>query len=144
MTRKTSLNWKTAVLAFLLAVGPLQAQIVYACTIMGTVLQDRCCCDDAEDCTARDCDDSYPSNQDDSCCVQTVILTNDGKVLQPVLPAEQKSEIKSDVDPPASTALYTELTIPLRVLAAGLIFSPSPDPMRAGTQTYLKTQRLRL
>jgi len=132
------------VLAFLLATGPLQAQIVYACSVMDTVMHGKCCCDDTGDCPASDCDDSYTSSEDAPCCEQTVEFTNDEQASQAVIPASQKSEIKSDVDPPAPAVLNSDWIVAPRIHSSLFDLSLSDEPVITGKNTYLITQRLRI
>lgn len=143
MNRRKQSYWISALLALLLATGPLQAQVLYACTMMDTAMHDECCCDDYDDCADSNCGDSI--NADETpCCERTVELTKDGEAPQAVVPAKQKAEIKSNVDPSASSIANSELTTAPRVPSAVSNYPPSDYPVTPGSDTYLITQRLRI
>ena len=63
-------------LALLLVMGPMHAQIVFACTMMDMAVQGECdCCDheNGKPCVDSDCDIAVDSD-DDPCCEQSVEL----------------------------------------------------------------------
>lgn len=123
--------------ALILVLGPLNAQTVFACMMMGGVELETCCCDDREPAVIDF------NGGDEPCCKQLVELRMEQ-------PSDQKNpitkpvEVRSDVDPP---------------LAVMVASSVDPRPDRAfvtayrmrnrlannlGSQTYLITRRLRI
>lgn len=123
--------------ALVLVLGPLNAQTVFACMMMGGVELETCCCDDHEPAILNFADGEEP------CCETSVDLRIEPS-LEHQNPITKPVEVRSDVDPP------------LAILVANAI---DPRPERAltiahrkqnwsshnpGSQTYLLTQRLRI
>ncbi len=123
--------------ALVLVLGPLNAQTVFACMMMGGVELETCCCGDHEPAILDSADG------EERCCEAGVDLRIEPSSEQQN-PATKPVEVRSDVDPP------------LAILVANLI---DPRPERAftiahraqnrsshnrGSQTYLLTQRLRI
>ena len=74
MNHRTPSFARVLLLLVAVAVGPLQAQTVFACAMMGTVMQDECCCDDHEatqGCTDSSCGAVLESSES-PCCEQSV------------------------------------------------------------------------
>ena len=125
-------------LVFLLLVGPLQVQQVFACGMMDAIFVD-CCCED-NNCSA-DSDSSNAIATENQCCevsIQLSINIDANSEIDVIKPAE----IRSDVDPPAEIVFATALWVePIRFTDSSNLYS-TPS-YRAGT-TYLITQRLRI
>ena len=83
------------ILVLVLVLGPLSAQAVYMCPMMGSVVLEKCCCDDHE--SVRFILDSEHA----SCCEKSVELHLDGESDQ-IRTIAKKVDVRSDVDPPVS------------------------------------------
>ncbi len=123
--------------ALVLVLGPLNAQTVFACMMMGGVELETCCCGDHEPAILDSADG------EERCCEASVDLRIEPS-LEQQNPITKPVEVRSDVDPP------------LAILVANAI-DPRPDRALAiahrtqnrsshnrGSQTYLLTQRLRI
>lgn len=119
--------------------GPLKAQEIFTCLMMEKVLE-QCCC---EHTGRNDIADEGLGNDADYCCERSIELEVDETSLQ-LAPNAKSFELKSSLDPPATFIAtfhnYNE-TVALRpssprVHAVHVSF--------AGTETYLKTRRLRI
>lgn len=142
MKRRKQLYWISALLALLLTAGPLQARVMYLCTVMDTVVHDQCSCSDHDECADSDCSDLlYPG--DASCCDRTIMVTADGDVLHSV-PGSHRSGIQSDVDPPAAVFTVTSQFSAPYNFSPALVVPHSASSALSGPNTYLVTQRLRI
>lgn len=124
-----------ALLALLLVLGPLQAQALFACEMMGVTLE-VCCCDDLEGATDRSIDHA----QSEPCCEQVVEVstnTDATDVIQPL-------EVRSDVDPPTAIVAPGFSVFPSVVVHHLVLREDDVDHLASGRQTYLITQRLRI
>jgi hypothetical protein len=133
-----------ALLLLLLAIGPMQAQSVFACAMMDTVVHD-CCCEGhtAEDrCMNSDCDQAFGAG-DTPCCEPAIEVGIDqeaGKNTPPV----KSTEVRSGLDPPqALVSSFDGLSPSPPCLVDGVVHS-LPAAGQSGSETYLVTQRLRI
>jgi len=127
-------------LIFLLLVGPLQAQQVFACGMMDAVFLDDCCCEDHNNCGDSDHSDAItPENQ---CCEESIQLSFNGEANSNV-GVIKSVEIRSDVDPPVAIVFAGEPFVePVRFTEISYHYTSPPDSQ--GSNTYLVTQRLRI
>jgi len=131
-------------LTLLLALGPLQAQVAFACEMMGTVVQDDCCCVEAgntgPDATGKALD---ARTGGEPCCERSVGVAIDGLGSQDT-PALHAGEVRSGLDPPnaaiAPPAPFPTLARPAGSSRAALRGAAT----RTGTPLYLTTLRLRI
>lgn len=138
-------SFSRALLLLLVAVGPLQAQAVFACAMMETMVQDECCCEDHE--AARGCEDSDCSaalqSRDKPCCEYSVEITadpdarHDGPISKPV-------EVRSGVDPPHALISSFDFSCSPQALPTAACFHSASAAGPGGSNTYLVTQRLRI
>lgn len=145
MNHRTPSFARVLLLLVAVAVGPLQAQTVFACAMMGTVMHDECCCDDHEatqGCTDSSCGAVLESSES-PCCEQSVEIGIDDPASQEN-PIVKPVEVRSDGDPPQALISSCGADfIPPAVTATRRFDSASPaDP--GGSETYLVTQRLRI
>lgn len=129
----------------LLAVGPLQAQTIYACAMMDTVVQDGCCCEAPEiedDCANPDCNTTLESSEN-RCCERSVNVTVDQEAGQDTLTVKP-AEVRSDVDPPQALVCSSDALCPRRPLPTQGVAGRLPDTGQSGSDTWLLTQRLRI
>lgn len=144
MNRRNPLSLR-ALLLLLLAVGPLQAQAIYACAMMDTVVQERCCCDDQiveNDCANADCDAAL-SPGEDPCCERSVEVTVDQEAGQDTLTVKP-AEVRSDVDPPQALICSFDAPFPSRPFLTQGLADRLPGSAESGSDTWLLTQRLRI
>lgn len=143
MKRRTP-PFARALLLLIVAVGPLQAQTVFACAMMDTVMQDECCCEhhaSARDCETGDCD-AVPESST-PCCEHSVDITadpdsrHDGSISKPV-------ELRSDVDPPQFLISSFEASFTPQAIPGTRDFHSAATAGHGGSDTYLVTQRLRI
>jgi hypothetical protein len=133
-----------ALLLFLLAIGPLQAQSVFACAMMETVVHHDCCCDGhttGDHCTNSNCESTLESG-DAPCCERAIEVGIDREAGQntPV----KSAEVRSGLDPPqALISSFDALFPPHPRLTLG-VFHYLPVAGQSGSETYLVTQRLRI
>jgi hypothetical protein len=138
-------SFARTLLLLIVALGPLQAQTVFACAMMGRVMQEECCCEhhaSARDCETADCGDTLESGEP-PCCERSVDITadpdarHDGAISTPV-------ELRSDVESPYFLISSFEASFtPQAILGTrGLHSECTADP--GGSDTYLVTQRLRI
>lgn len=127
-------------LIFLLLVGPLQAQQVFACGVMDAVFLDDCCCEDHNNCGDSDHSDAItPENQ---CCEESIQLSFNDEANSDV-GVIKSVEIRSDVDPPVAIVFADEPFVePVRFTEISYHYTSPPDSQ--GSNTYLVTQRLRI
>lgn len=135
-----------ALLLLIVAVGPLQAQAVFACAMMDTMVRDECCCEDHEPdrgCENPDCGAALQPD-DTPCCEHSVEISADpdarpdGSISRPV-------EVRSDVDPPQILISCSEPRFTPSAVSAAAVGVPAVlAAARGGSATYLVTQRLRI
>lgn len=145
MKSKKLSSSRVVLLLFVLVVGPLQVQSVFACPMMDEVMHGECCCvghKADEDCVNADFAGAVEANTD-PCCERSVTISideearQDARIVKPV-------EVRSDVDPPTGiVATLPDRNLLPRRVAHLLDFSP-PAPFKSGSDTYLITQRLRI
>lgn len=145
MKSTKSSSSRVLLLLFILVVGPLQVQSVFACPMMDEVMHGECCCvghKADEDCVNADCAGAVHAITD-PCCERSVTISIDEEARQDA-PIVKPVEVRSDVDPPTGIVpiIPDFVLLPSRV-ARLLEFSP-PDPFKSGSDTYLITQRLRI
>ncbi len=127
-------------LIFLLLVGPLQVQQVFACGMMDAVFLDKCCCDDHNLCTDTDSSDSIISEY--QCCEESIQLGFDDEAISDA-GVIKSVEIRSDVDPPIEIIIASEQwQAPIRVTA--ISFHRTLPVDSPGSDTYLITRRIRI
>ncbi len=132
-------------LVLMLAIGPVHAQNVLTCAVMGMVMHSDCFCDgDEKDKACVDSRyDTVLDSGDDPCCEHSVKLSIDEdsrQATQIVKPAG----VRADVDqPPTIIASFDVFEPPRTIVKRGVIQS-LPAPSRFGSDTYLITQRLRI
>lgn len=132
-------------LALLLVMGPVHAQVVFACAMMDMAVQGECDCCDHENgkaCVDSDCDMAVDSG-DGPCCEQSVEFSLDDDARQNT-PGAKPAEMRSDAGRPQSIIASFDLIEPPRVVAAPGVRRYLPTPGRFGSDTYLITQRLRI
>ena len=144
MKRRTP-SFARALLLLIVAVGPLQAQTVFACAMMDSVMQDECCCEhhvSARDCEIGDCD-AVPEAREAPCCEHSVDIIadpdarHDGSISKPV-------ELRSDVDPPHFLISSFEASFTPQVIPGTRGLHSAASAAHGGSDTYLVTQRLRI
>jgi hypothetical protein len=144
MKRRTP-SFVRALLLLIVALGPLQAQTVFACAMMDRVMQDECCCEhhaSVRDCEASECG-AVPDLSEKPCCEHSVDITadpdarHDGSISKPV-------ELRSDVDPPHFLISSFEANFTPQAIPATRGFHAAAAATRGGSDTYLVTQRLRI
>ena len=134
-----------ALLLFLLAIGPLQAQSVLACAMMETVVHHDCCCDGhttGDHCTNSNCESTLGSG-DAPCCERAIEVSVDQEAGQDTL-IVKPTEVRSDVDPPQPLVSSFDALFPPHPLLIPSVFNRLPDAGQSGSDTYLITQRLRI
>lgn len=134
-----------ALLLLLLAIGPLQAQTIFACVMMDTVMHDPCCCDEhsaAEDHGESDRDVVLDSSAE-PCCKRSVQVTIDQDARQDT-PIRKSAEVRSDVDPPQALVSSIDALFPPHPLLTPSLFNRLPAAGHSGSDTWLITQRLRI
>jgi len=132
------------VLALLLALGPLQAQVAFACAMLDAVVQGDCCCDGAGDpgCQVADCDPDAAS-AGGPCCERSVNLQVAAPADQDV-PSGAPAVFRSGLDPP-DAALPPALLLSTAPPTGREISRPTPRPgTHPGNDLYLTTLRLRI
>lgn len=143
VTRKPSFL-RTFLLLCLLAIGPLQAQVAFACAMMDTVVHDDCCCDDhgAEtDCLRAECG-SPPDAEQAPCCDLSVEIGVDQETRQHT-PSFKPLDQRLDVDPPPALVAILDI-FPASQASAPAEHSFDQDVLRTGSDTWLVTRRLRI
>jgi hypothetical protein len=145
MKSKKSASSRLLLLLFVLVVGPLQVQSVFACPMMDEVMHGECCCvghKADEDCVNADCAGAVDATTD-PCCERSVSISIDEEARQDA-PIIKSVEVRSDVDPPTGiVATLPDFDLLPRRVAHRVDFSPS-DSFKSGSDTYLITQRLRI
>ncbi len=123
--------------ALILVLGPLNAQTIFACMMMGGAELETCCCDDQVPAIV-DFDD-----QQESCCEIRVELRVETSSEQDS-PTTKPAEVRSDVDPPS--ALLVAYTPDPRFARALTISHQlqNRESQYSRSQTYLTTLRLRI
>ncbi|MCH9670539.1 MAG: hypothetical protein K0U93_03730 [Gammaproteobacteria bacterium] len=125
-----------SVLILIVASGPLQAQTVFACSMMDMVMEE-CCCGD------HIVGDATVEANEEPCCEQSVEIRVDEDARQDLC-AVRPLEVGSDVDPPhAIVAPFDVVAVP-QERSAFVVYLPPLIVRSSGTDTYLITQRLRI
>ncbi len=145
MNHRNTYTLRTFMFLLLLAVGPLQAQAVFACAMMDMPVHQSCCCDDhrADDACGGSDGDSNLMPSKNPCCERTIQVSvdEDSKEDNPIA---KPAEVRSDVDPPQTSAIppvdFALLTQRPQLAA----YTPPPPASLSGSRTYLVTQRLRI
>lgn len=145
MRSRKSSSLRSLLLLCLLAIGPLQAQVAYACAMMDTVFHDDCCCGDSLDQT-----DLLPAEQATTadgeripCCEVSVEITVDQETRQHT-PTFKPPDQQPDLDlPPALVAIFDRAPLSLFRVASYAHFLEYRTA-DAGSDTWLLTRRLRI
>jgi hypothetical protein len=125
-----------------LALGPLQAQSVFACAMMDTVVYDDCCCDDH--CATSNCESTLESG-DAPCCERAIELGIDDEAGQKTPLVKSTDERRSGLDPPQVLISSVDAPFPSPPrLFHGVFHRLSNTAGQTGSETYLVTQRLRI
>ena len=108
-------------LIFLLLVGPLQAQQMFACEMMNATFLDNCCCV------------NHDNGNDDAITVEKAPCCEESTELTLNFQADETTniiksvEIRSDVDPPLAVIFAVEeLVEPVRVIISNNQYSNPP------------------
>jgi hypothetical protein len=132
-------------LLLILIIGPLQAQTVFACEMMDTIMHGECCC--AGDKSGAPCDDADCEGAFDAgsgpCCERSVELSLDPDARQDS-PAIKPVEMRSAVDPPPAIIAATIELVPPQSPATIRLDDSLPALLDSRSDTYLLTQRLRI
>jgi hypothetical protein len=124
------------------ALAPLQAQTVFACAMMDTVVHEECCCGDhqpADGCTDHACDSTlHPTAP---CCNQSVELGLDFDAADAVGTVKPTG---SDADPPPSLLVSSEILVVPHPSPVPAAFSHRAPADASGSATWLVTRRLRI
>ncbi len=141
----TSRKLRTVLTLLVLVIGPLQAQSVFACSMMDEVMHGECCCvghKTDKDCIDADCEGAAQSGAS-PCCERSVQITIDEEARADT-PIVKPIEVRSDVDPPPALIASSSL-IALPSLTAVLCpVQTIPREPHSRSDTYLITQRLRI
>lgn len=131
---------KTLLLALLAFAGPLQAQLIYACSADDDMegMVGSCCYDQDGNLLSPDCDTDAATST--SACMELGVTdeVDQSARSQPTTDRDHSRDLPPATGPPLADALHAP-TWQLAHLAA-----PAAVPHGSGTDTYLLTQRLRL
>jgi len=123
-------------LALMLVVASVQANVSYYCSMMDTVMLDDCCCADSDI-------DEMALTDSEPCCETSVDLLIDTSVEQ-AQPTTNLIKFESDVDPPddfvSVVSLFSASLDTLSVSSAEVV----QTVCATSSATYLITQRLRI
>ncbi len=135
------------------SVGPLHAQILYACAQIEKASSlaihntsdaskhNADTCNAHQSCVNIDCDNALNSSQG-RCCEESAVLTINPD-LQQNIPAINLAEVESDVDPPQVIPTILSSFLPQQASVVSVVF-PRINSGQSGSNTYLITQRLRI
>lgn len=127
-----------------LVIGPLQAQSVFACSMMNEVMHGECCCvghKTDQDCVDADCKGA-PQSVASPCCERSVQFTFDEEARADT-PIIKSIEVRSDVDPPQYLIASSSLAPPSLTVVIRSV-QTSPREFHSRSDTYFITQRLRI
>jgi hypothetical protein len=145
MNRPRPSYLRSVLLVLVLAVGPIQAQTMFACAMMDTVMHADCCCGDRavhRGCVDSSCDAALESGRD-PCCEQSVELGIDDDARQDS-PVVNPAVVRSDVDPPQAIVASFDALVPAQSVQTPCVFQPYSDTGQSSSDIYLVTQRLRI
>lgn len=128
-------------LLLFLVVGPLQAQIVFACVTMDMVMSNVENCKTNQDCVNMDFDNVIDLNQ--SPCFEPTIVLSINQDLQQNIPIINLV-IESSIDPPQVISTTPDLIFPPQSVLAFVVSTRFNLSGQSGSNTYLITQRLRI
>ncbi len=123
-------------LALMLVVGSVQAHASYSCSMMDTVIHDRCCCADSDI-------DEMVLTDSEPCCEKSVDLGIDAASDQ-VQTSIKPVKFESDVDPPTVDFCAIDYSFELCHVVAISYLGQAEAIHSAGSTIYLITQRLRI
>ena len=128
-------------LLLLLLIGPLEAQQLFVCEMMGTTFLNDCCCEEHKNCADANCSDAI-TTESNTCCEVSIELNTNHEAYDE-LTVIKSVEVRSNVDPPP-VIIYAvkQLAEPVCIIATRDEYSSLP--YKLGTNTYLTTQRLRI
>lgn len=132
-------------LLLILVVGPLQAQSMFVCSMMDTVMYGDCCCIGHkvdQDCIDADCEGEVEASAS-PCCDRSVGISVDEEARQDI-PVVKAVEVRSDVDPPPAIAPSITEIEPRHLATASRVDYLPYLVCHSGTDIYLITQRLRI
>ena len=143
---------RALLLLFILVVGSLQAQILYACAeiekTVGTIhkvsdmdTHSTNLCNGHEQCINVDCNAAFDSSQG-LCCEELSVISINQDLQQniPIL----SSIVESDIDPPQVTDAAIDSISQKKPISAFVAFPFSDFLSQSGSNTYLITRRLRI
>lgn len=144
MTGRSSALVRTLLLVILVA-GPLQAQSVFACSLMDEVKRGDCCCIGHsldEHCPDAKCDAAFNADAE-PCCERSVEVSirEDARQNTPVV---NSVEVRAEMDPPPTIAPSPDELFPPQSAVAICVDFPRSALRQSGSDTYLLTQRLRI
>jgi len=152
MCRYNGCYLRPLLLMLMLLVGPLQAQILYACAEIektdnlvmhntsDMAKHNSSLCNDHQNCINLDLDDVLELDQN-LCCEQSVVLSID-QDLQQNMPSIN-SMVESYIDPPQVTAAMLDLFLPSQTVAVSIVL-PRINSGQSSSYTYLITRCLRI
>lgn len=137
--------FRRTLLLLLLAVGPLQAQSVFACTMMDAVVPDPGCCNEHQAVKGHLEPDQNVSVEagEDPCCHRSVQVTVDQDAQQ-VMPIGRSAELRSGMDPPQPLGSLIDALTPLQRTVTPGVSHFFPAAGHSGSDTWLITRRLRI
>ena len=153
MCRYSKSLLRTSLLMLMFSVGPLHAQILYACAQIEKASSlaihntsdaskhNADTCNAHQSCVNIDCDNALNSSQG-RCCEESAVLTINPD-LQQNIPAINLAEVESDVDPPHVISTMPGSFLSRQVFATSIV-SPRINSGQSGSNTYLITHRLRI
>jgi len=131
-------NHSLILLAVMLIVAPLNAQVAFACSMMDSTLHDECCGEAHDACSGPDCREALEKERA-PCCERSVEI-GVAYEAQSVL---KTMEVRSDVDPTPLLAAI-DYSVPARLSAFLAPIECHALVRDYGSYTYLTTQRLRI
>ena len=144
MNHRKSISLR-ALLLLLLAVGPLQAQTIFACAMMETVVQAPCCCNEhgANKGHGEPALEDVLDSGHEPCCERSVQVTVDQDAEQ-AAPVGKSAELRSGVDQPQPIVFSVDALVPPQPILKPGVSPLLPAAGYSGSDTWLITQRLRI
>jgi len=143
---------RVLLLLLILVVGPLQAQILYACAeieraagmahnVSDMDTHNTDLCNSHEECINIDCNAAFDSSQG-LCCEESSVISINQDLQQniPIL----SLMVESDIDPPQTTDTTHDIFFQKQITSAFVVFSSFNLSGQSGSNTYLITRRLRI
>ena len=135
---------RSLLLLCLLVIGPLQAQVAYACAMMDTVVHDCCCDDSASETDHLRVDLGIPAEGERMPCCEVSVQVTVDQETRPQTPAFKPPDARPDLDPAPALVVTFDHPFLLSQRPTSYAHDIGLRLPEGGSDTWLLTRRLRI